>query len=85
MVDAVLAKRKEAPAASFLASVTTSLYRVDKVHCPKQLAAAFASSVTKQSFRERDWIARKGRSSLFGAFHCILPQVRSAFNLSYMM
>ena len=60
-----------------LSSMTTIFRKTKKpVQCPKQVAGAFASSVTVQSFGERDWVARKGRSSLFEAFDSILPHVR---------
>jgi hypothetical protein len=43
---------------------------------PKQLALAFAMSVTATSFSCDDIVARRGEESLFRALHRILPEVR---------
>jgi hypothetical protein len=47
-----------------------------RVNNPKQLAAAFASTVTVHSFQESDWIARNGRESIFALFKEVFPEVR---------
>jgi hypothetical protein len=50
-------------------------YYVNLYENPKNLAAAFACSVTAASDNHMDWVARNGGESLFQTLSRILPEV----------
>ncbi len=56
-------------------SLSQPRYYINLYENPKQLAAAFACSVTAPSHNHLDWVARNGGESLFQTLSRILPEV----------